>query len=36
MKPLKYHKRDGISYGILLVYLAGIILLGKTISIGML
>ena len=36
MKPLKYHKRDSISYGILLVYLAGIILLGKTISIGML
>lgn len=29
MKPLKYHKRDSISYGILLVYLAGIILLGK-------
>ena len=36
MKPLRYHGLDYQAYAVLLLYLAGIILLGKTISIGML
>lgn len=29
MKPLKYRKRDGIAYGILVVYIAAVIIVGK-------
>jgi len=35
MKPLKYHKRDGIAYGILVLYIAAVVVIGKFgISIG--